>query len=175
MEALRPLGGTDDSVMDAESKSMRPEGGQKGRRCRRAGAVVSRQHCPPGAAFPGLPGWSSGQDHMRPPGGGSSAPGLGSKICTLSWAAGKKKAAALLRRASLVAQPVKRLPTMQETRVRSLGREDPSGGNGNPLQYPCLENPMGRGAWWAAVHGVTKGQTRLSGEHFHFLFLQRRN
>ena len=30
-------------------------------------------------------------------------------------------------------------------------------GNGNPLQYPCLENAMDRGAWWAAVHGVTKG------------------
>ena len=35
-------------------------------------------------------------------------------------------------------------------------------GNGNPLQYSCLENPMGRGAWWAAVHGVAKSQTRLS-------------
>ena len=31
-------------------------------------------------------------------------------------------------------------------------------GNGNPLQYSCLENPMGRGAWWAAVHGVPKSQ-----------------
>ena len=31
----------------------------------------------------------------------------------------------------------------------------PGGGNGNPLQY-CLENPMDRGAWWAAVHGVTE-------------------
>ena len=30
------------------------------------------------------------------------------------------------------------------------------GGNGNPLQYSCLENPMDRGAWWAAVHGVAK-------------------
>ena len=30
------------------------------------------------------------------------------------------------------------------------------GGHGNPLQYPCLENPMDRGAWWATVHGVTK-------------------
>ena len=29
-------------------------------------------------------------------------------------------------------------------------------GNGNPFQYPCLENPMNRGAWWATVHGVTK-------------------
>ena len=35
-------------------------------------------------------------------------------------------------------------------------------GNGNPLQYPCLENPMDGGAWWAAVHGVTNSQTRLS-------------
>ena len=30
--------------------------------------------------------------------------------------------------------------------------------NGNPLQYPCLENPMDRGAWWATVHGVTKSE-----------------
>ena len=35
-------------------------------------------------------------------------------------------------------------------------------GNGNPLQYSCLENPMDGGAWWAAVHGVAKSQTRLS-------------
>ena len=37
---------------------------------------------------------------------------------------------------------------------RSLG-----GGNGNPLQYSCLENAMERGAWWATVHGVAKSQT----------------
>ena len=36
------------------------------------------------------------------------------------------------------------------------------GGNGNPLQYSCLGNPMDRGAWWAIVHGVTKSQTWLS-------------
>ena len=48
----------------------------------------------------------------------------------------------------LVAQMVKRLPAMRETWVRSLGQEDPPGeGNSNPLQYPCLENPMDRGAW----------------------------
>ena len=35
-------------------------------------------------------------------------------------------------------------------------------GNGYPLQYYCLENPMDRGGWWAAVHGVTKSWTRLS-------------
>ena len=34
-------------------------------------------------------------------------------------------------------------------------------GNGNPLQYSCLENPMNRGAWWATVHRVAKSQTRL--------------
>ena len=36
------------------------------------------------------------------------------------------------------------------------------GGNGNPLQYSRLENPMGGGAWWAAVHGVAQSRTRLS-------------
>ena len=41
-----------------------------------------------------------------------------------------------------------------------LGSERPSGeGNGYPLQYACLENPMNRGAWWAIVHGVTKSWT----------------
>ena len=51
--------------------------------------------------------------------------------------------------ASLVAQTVKRLSTMRETRVQSLGWEDryPGEGNGNPLQDYCLENPMDRGAW----------------------------
>ena len=34
-------------------------------------------------------------------------------------------------------------------------------GNGNPLQYSCLEKPVDRGAWWAAVHGVAQSQTRL--------------
>ena len=38
----------------------------------------------------------------------------------------------------------------------------PGEGNGNSLQYSCLENSMDRGAWWATVHGVTKGRTRLS-------------
>ena len=43
-------------------------------------------------------------------------------------------------------------------------------GNGTPLQYSCLENPMYGGAWWAAVHGVTKSQTRLSDLTFTFHF-----
>ena len=41
-----------------------------------------------------------------------------------------------------------------EMQVRSLNPED--GGHGNPLQYSFLENPMDRGAWWAAVHRVSK-------------------
>ena len=40
--------------------------------------------------------------------------------------------------------------------------KSPKEGNGYPLQYSCLGNPMDRGAWWVAVHGVTKSQTRLS-------------
>ena len=44
----------------------------------------------------------------------------------------------------------------------------PGEGNGNPLQYSCLENPMDRGAWWATVHGVAKSQTRLSNFTFSF-------
>ena len=45
-------------------------------------------------------------------------------------------------------------------------------GNGTPLQYSCLENPMDGEAWKAAVHGVTEGQTRLS--NFTFTFMQWR-
>ena len=56
---------------------------------------------------------------------------------------------------------------------RILGMEEPGGlpsvgshaciggGNGNPLQYSCLENPRDRGAWWAAVYGVAQSRTRL--------------
>ena len=42
--------------------------------------------------------------------------------------------------------------------IPGFGRS-PGEGNGNPLQYSCLENPMDRGAWWATVHGVAKSQT----------------
>ena len=44
--------------------------------------------------------------------------------------------------------------------IPGLGRS-PGEGFGNPLQYSCLENPMDRGAWWAAVYGVAQSQTRL--------------
>ena len=42
-------------------------------------------------------------------------------------------------------------------------------GNGNPLQYSCLENPVDRGAWWAAAHGVAQSQTRLKRLSMHAL------
>ena len=40
-------------------------------------------------------------------------------------------------------------------------------GNGNPLQYSCQENPVDRGAWWAAVHRITQSQTRLKRLSMH--------
>ena len=43
-------------------------------------------------------------------------------------------------------------------------------GNGTPLQYSCLENPVDGGAWWAVVHGVAKSRTRLSDFAFVFHF-----
>ena len=43
-------------------------------------------------------------------------------------------------------------------------------GNGTPLQYSCLENPMDRGAWWAAVHGVARSRTRMNDFTFTFHF-----
>ena len=48
-------------------------------------------------------------------------------------------------------------------------------GNGTPLQYSCLENPMDGGAWWAAVHGVARSQTQLSDLTFtsHFRALEK--
>ena len=44
----------------------------------------------------------------------------------------------------------------------------PGEGQGHPLQHSCLENSMDRGAWRATVHGVTKSQTQLNDQHFHF-------
>ena len=46
----------------------------------------------------------------------------------------------------------------------------PGEGNGTPLQYSCLENPMDGEVWWAAVHGVAEGRTRLSNFTFTFHF-----
>ena len=79
----------------------------------------------------------------------------------------------LPRGAFLVAQSVKKLPAMQETLGLSSipgSERSPGEGNGNPLQYSCLENSMDKGVWWVTVQGVTKSQTQLS--DFHFIFSQ---
>ena len=66
---------------------------------------------------------------------------------------------------------VKNLPAsagdMRDTGWIPGSGRSPGEGNGNPLHYSCLENPMDRGAWWATVHGVTKSQTRLKQFHRH--------
>ena len=64
---------------------------------------------------------------------------------------------------------------MGSQRVRYSRENEPVGytcgeGNGTPLQSSCLESPMGKGAWWAAVHGVAEGRTRLSDFTFSFHF-----
>ena len=52
---------------------------------------------------------------------------------------------------------VKNLPAIAgDTGSVSESGRSPGEGNDNPLQYSCLENPMGRGAWWATVHGLAK-------------------
>ena len=68
-------------------------------------------------------------------------------------------------RASQVALVVKSLPA-NELDVRDMGSvprlgRSPGGGQSNPLQYSCLENPMDRGAWWAMVHRVAKSRIGL--------------
>ena len=73
--------------------------------------------------------------------------------------------------ASLVAQTVKSLPAnvwdIRDTgSVPGLGRS-PGVENGNPLPYSCLESPMDRGVWWAAVHRVTKSRTWLKRLSMH--------
>ena len=75
----------------------------------------------------------------------------------------KKNSHLQQQRASQVALGVKNLPANAED-VRDAGSipgsgRSPGGGHGNPLQYSCLKNPMGRGAWQATVHKITKIQT----------------
>ena len=61
--------------------------------------------------------------------------------------------------ATLVAQLVKFAYSARDLGLIPKLEKSPREGNGNPLQYSCLENSMDRGAWWATVHGVAKSQT----------------
>ena len=66
--------------------------------------------------------------------------------------------------ASHVVLVVKNLPANAgdvKRRVLDPWVGNPGGGNGNPLQHSCLDNPMDRGAWWATVRRVTQSRTRL--------------
>ena len=69
----------------------------------------------------------------------------------------------------MVKNPANARDTRDSGSIPGLGRS-PGEGNGNPLQYSCLEkNPMDRRAWWAIVHGVTNSRTQLSDFTFFLL------
>ena len=70
---------------------------------------------------------------------------------------------------------LKTICSAQKTRTNSFEQKTSREGNGTPLQYSCLENPMEGGAWKAAVHGVAEGRTQLSDftSTFHFHALEK--
>ena len=95
-------------------------------------------------------------------GGTGSISGQGTKICMALSATKKQKKDVALAQVVLV---VKNL-SANAGGIRDVGStpglgRSPGRGHGNPLQYSCLENPIDRGAWWAAVHRVAKSQTQL--------------
>ena len=70
---------------------------------------------------------------------------------------------------SPIAQMIKNLPVNAGDAGLILGSgRFPGGGNGKPLQYSCLKNPIDRGAWQATVHGVAKSQTQRSAHESQF-------
>ena len=62
---------------------------------------------------------------------------------------------------SVVQNPSANAGDARDTGSASESERSPGGGNGNPIQYSCLGNPMDRGAWWATVHEVSKSQAQL--------------
>ena len=62
---------------------------------------------------------------------------------------------------------MKLLTILKEQHSITVFRQLWGEGNGNPLQFSCLENPVDRGAWWAAVHGVAQSQIRLKRLSMH--------
>ena len=85
-------------------------------------------------------------------------------LYTSCWSACSHRTSAELERGPFPGGSAVKTPPANAGDVDSVpgsGRS-PGGGNGNPLLYSCLENPMDGGAWWATVDGVTKSRTRLS-------------
>ena len=62
----------------------------------------------------------------------------------------------------LIKNPPAKQETCRQCRFDPWVGKIPGVGNGNPLQYTCMENPMDKGAWWAKVRGVTESRTQLS-------------
>ena len=91
---------------------------------------------------------------------------LASRKCTVEWKG---------QRSLLLSIMCEALPSnLAFSQGGASGKESglgrfPGGGRGNPLQYSCLENPMGRGGWWVTVHGVSKSQTRLGWLRTHII------
>ena len=114
--------------------------------------------------------------HLIPGWGRSTGEGIGYPL-QYSWAS---LVAQLVKNSPAVFDPWigkipgrrKRLPTsvFWPGEFHGLSQRIGNEGNGTPFQYSCLANPMDGGAWWAAVHGVTKSQTRLSDFTFTFHF-----
>ena len=130
---------------------------------------------PPARDTGSIPGWG------RSPGGGHGNPlqcsCLGDSMNRGAWLAavyGGAQSQASLSRPSSSGTGTKELPggsvgkepassagdTGDVCSIPGSGRF-PGEGHDNPLQYPCLENPVDRGAWWATVHSITESWTRL--------------
>ena len=112
----------------------------------------------------GLPWWLSGK------GSSYNAGGQELQIRLLGWEDLLEEG--MVTHSNILAW---RIPWTEEPgRLQSIGwhtvGHNFSEGNGTPLQYSCLENPMDRGAWWATVHRVAKSRTRLSSFTFTFHF-----
>ena len=82
-------------------------------------------------------------------------------VCSLGWEAPLEKEMASQGVLVVKNPPANARDARDMGSIPGLGRS-PGVGNGNPLQYSCLENPMDRGAWWATVHSIAKNWTQLS-------------
>ena len=71
---------------------------------------------------------------------------------------------------TVVKNPPANVGDTRDSVLISGSGQSPGEGNGNPLQYSCLENSMERGAWWATVRGVAKSQTQLSAHIYMYIY-----